>query len=140
MSYAMSAALQAAVFTALSGNAALVAMVEGIYDSPPPGTGTPPGGTYITLGDELAKDRSSGSHKGTEIDFEVNIDSDFAGYSAAKEVAALVVDTLGWADMPLSRGKLVNLMFIKSRARRGAAPQTRRIALVFRAILDDGTI
>ena len=140
MSYAMSAALQAAVFTELSGNAVLVALVEGIFDAPPAGDGTPPGGTYITLGNEVAKDRSSASHSGCMLDFEVNVHSDFAGYSAAKEVAGLVVDTLDWADLALSRGALVNLKFLKSRARRGAAPETRRIALVFRAILDDGTI
>lgn len=118
----------------------LVALVEGIFDAPAAGDGTPPGGTYITLGNEVAKDRSSASHSGCTLDFEVNVHSDFAGYSAAKEVAGLVVDTLDWANLALSRGALVNLKFLKSRARRGAAPETRRIALVFRAILDDGTI
>jgi len=140
MSYAMSAALQVAVFNALSTNAALGALVEGIYDAPPDSTGTVPVGSYITLGDEEAKDRSSASHKGTTLDFEVNIHSDFAGFSAAKAIAAEVVDTLAWADLGLTRGRLVVLRFLKSRTRRGAAPETRRIALVFRAILDDGTV
>ncbi|MBL1436616.1 MAG: DUF3168 domain-containing protein [Rhodobacteraceae bacterium] len=140
MSYAMSAALQEAVFNALSGNPVLSAALEGIYDAPPGSGGAPPIGTYITLGDEVAKDRSSGSHKGVTLDFEVNIHSDFAGFSVAKAVAAEVVDTLAWADLGLTRGSLVNLKFLKSRTRRGAAPETRRIALVFRAILDDGSI
>jgi len=140
MSYAMSAALQEAVFTALSGNVTLNARVEGIYDAPPESGGTPPIGTYITLGDDEAKDRSSASHKGVTLDFEVNIHSDFAGFSAAKAVAADVVDILAWAELGLSRGNLVNLKFLKSRTRRGAAPETRRIALVFRAILDDGIL
>jgi len=140
MSYAMSTAMQEAVFTELSGNVALVALVAGIFDAPPPGDGTPPSGSYITLGDEVAKDRSSASHSGCTLDLEVNIHSDFAGFSAAKKVAGLVADSLDRADLSLSRGKLVNLKFLKSRARRGVAPETRRIALVFRAILDDGTI
>ena len=138
MSYAMSAALQEAVFAALSGNSALTALVAGIYDAPPLSNGDVPGGTYITLGDESAKERSSASHKGSTLDFEVNIHSDFAGFSVAKQVAGLVVDTLDWAEPVLSRGSIVNLKFLKSRARRGVAPETRRIALVFRAILDDG--
>ncbi|MCF6273694.1 MAG: DUF3168 domain-containing protein [Rhodobacteraceae bacterium] len=137
MSYAQSAALQAAAYTALSDNAALMALVGGVYDAPPDGLA---GGTYITLGNEEARDRSSASHKGSTLDFEVNIHSDFAGFSAAKQVAAEVVDTLSWADLPLSRGALVSLQFLKSKARRGAAPETRRIVLVFRAILDDGTL
>ena len=139
MSYAQTAALQEAVYNELLGNPVLVALVPNIYDSPPAGSGEAPNGTYISLGNEVAKDRSSATHKGTTLDFEINIHSDFAGFSAAKEVAGLVVDTLDWADLPLSRGALITLKFMKSRARRGVAPETRRIALVFRAILDDGT-
>ena len=137
MSYAMSAGLQGAVFDALSANAVLGAMVAGIYDAPPDSPGTPPVGTYITLGEEVARDRSSGSHTGAVLDFEVNIHSDFAGFSAAKAVAEVVVDTLLAAPLSMTRGRVVLLRFLKSRARRGAAPETRRIALVFRAILDD---
>lgn len=138
MSYAMSAALQASVFAALSGDAAILALVEGIYDGPPAGSGVPPSGTYITLGNEVAKDRSSASHKAVTLDFEVNIHSDFAGFSMAKDVAAKVVDALDWAELPMTRGQLTNMKFLKSRARRGVSPETRRIALIFRAILDDG--
>jgi len=137
MSYAMSAELQVAVFDALSGNAALGALVEGIYDAPPDSAGAPPVGTYITLGDEVAKDRSSATHTGATLDFEVNIHSDFAGFSAAKAVAAQVVDTLLTAALGTTRGQVVLVRFLKSRTRRGAAPETRRIALIFRAILDD---
>lgn len=137
MSYAITAALQVAVYDTLSANVALVALVEGIYDAPPGSGGTPPVGTYITLGDEEAKDRSSGSHSGTTLDFEVNIHSDFAGFSAAKAVAAEVVNSLASADLGLTSGRVTLLRFLKSRTRRGAAPETRRIALVFRAILDD---
>ncbi len=140
MSYAMSGALQTAVYTVLSNNMALATLVTGIYDSPLAGNGTTPTGTYITLGDEEAKDRSSATHSGTTVDFEINIHSDFAGFSVAKAVAAEVVDTLALANLVLTRGRLVNLKFLKSRARRGVAPETRRIVLVFRAILDDGTI
>jgi len=140
MSYAMSAALQVAVFNALSGSAALAALVEGIYDAPPDSAGAPPVGTYITLGDEVAKDWSSASHSGAVLDFEVNIHSDFSGFSAAKAVAAEVVDTLLAAPLSMTRGRVVLVRFLKSRTRRGAAPETRRIALVFRAILDDSIV
>jgi len=136
MSYGISAALQAAVFTAISGDAAVVALVgTAVFDAPP----VSPGTTYILLGEDVAKDRSSGSHKGATLDFEVNIISDVAGFSTAKTVAAAVCDVLIDADMTLSRGALVNLKFLKSRARRGVSPEQRRIGLVFRAILDDGS-
>ncbi len=80
MSYAMSAALQEAVFAALSADAVLAGMLgSAIYD--------------------------------------------------------VLID----ADLTLSRESLVNLKFLKSRAWRGVSPEQRRIALVFRAILDDGS-
>lgn len=140
MSYAQSADLQKAVFAALSANAALMALVEGVYDAPPAGSGTPPSGTYITLGEEVARDNSSASHRGALVDFEVVIHSDYAGFSEAKQVAGLVEDTLTWADLVLDRGTLDLLRFLKSRARRGVAPETRRIVLVFRAFLNDSTL
>jgi len=59
MSYAVSAALQVAVFGALSGDAALDALVSGaIFDADP--TGALPA-QYVSLGAERARDRSDGS-------------------------------------------------------------------------------
>ncbi|MCF6305007.1 MAG: DUF3168 domain-containing protein [Rhodobacteraceae bacterium] len=136
MSYAISVALQEAVFAALSGDATLAGLIgAAIYDAPPVGVDP----TYILLGEDEAKDRSSGTHKGATLDFEINVISDVAGFSTAKTVAAAICDLLIDADLPLSRGSLVNLKFLKSRARRGASPEQRRIALIFRAILDDGS-
>ncbi len=137
MSYAISAALQGAVFAALSGDAALAAIVgTRIYDAPPMAAGDP----YVTLGDEVAKDRSSQTHSGTTLDFDVTVHSAAEGFGDAKAAAAAICDVLIGADLTLARGALVNLSFLKSRARRGAAPETRRIVLVFRAILDDGNL
>ncbi len=136
MSYAMSSALQGAVFNALSSDVAVVALVgSAVYDAPP----VSPASTYVLLGEDEAKDRSSGSHKGVTLDFEINIYSDIPGFDIAKQVAGAVCDVLIDADLTLTRGSLVNMKFLKSRARRGVSPEQRRITLVFRAILDDGS-
>jgi len=140
MSYTQSADLQKAVYDALTGNAGLMAMVAGVFDAPPAGTGAPPTGTYITIGEEVMRDNSSASHHGVIVDFEVVIHSDYAGFGVAKEVAGLVEQTLSWNDIPMAQGSLDLLFFLKSRARRGVAPETRRIVLVFRAFLNDATI
>jgi len=140
MSYTQSADLQKAVYNALTGNPALMALVTGVYDAPPAGNGVPPTGTYITLGEEVMRDNSSASHHGVIVDFDVGIHSDYAGFSVAKEVAGLVEKTLSWQQIPTPQGTLDLLRFLKSRARRGVAPETRRIVLVFRAFLNDATI
>lgn len=137
MSYALSGVLQAAVYTALSVDPALAALVGGdIYDAPP----VSPGATYVTLGEDIAKDRSSATHAGATLDFTVEVHSELAGFADAKAAASAICDVLIDANLTLSRGALVNLRFLKSRARRGAAPQQRLIVLVFRAILDDGNL
>lgn len=136
MSYAMSASLQEAVFNALSSNAALVALIgSAVYDAPP----VSPTATYVLLGEDAAKDRSSSTHIGATLDFDVGVISDVAGFAEAKIVAAAVCDALVGADLALTRGSLIDLKFLKSRARRGVSPEQRKIALVFRAILDDGS-
>lgn len=134
MSYAMAAALQAAVFQKLTGDAALGAIVGGdIYDAPPQGE-IP--GLYLTLGAETARDASDGSGTGAWHDLTVAVVTDAAGFQAAKEAAAAASDALHEADLALSRGRLVSLRFRKARARRESGGR-RRVEMTFRARVED---
>jgi hypothetical protein len=131
MSYAVSAALQAAVYQALQADPALEALVgEAIYDAVPPGTVT---GTYVSLGPEDALDASDQTGSGATHDFVVSVITEEAGFQAAKEVAAAISDVLVDAPLVLSRGALVGLWFLKARARRVETGEARRIDLTFRA-------
>lgn len=134
MSYAMSAALQAAVFQRLSGDVTLSTLTGGqIHDSLPQGT-LPP--LYVTLGAETARDASDGSGDGAWHDFTVAVITDEAGFSSAKEAAAAASDALHEADLVLSRGRLVSLRFHKARARREKGG-LRRVEMTFRARVED---
>ena len=131
MSYAVSAALQAAVYQALQADPVLEALVgEAIYDAVPPGTVT---GTYVSLGPEDALDASDKTGAGATHDFVISVITDEAGFQAAKEVAAAISDVLVDAPLVLSRGALVGLWFLKARARRVETGEARRIDLTFRA-------
>jgi hypothetical protein len=56
MSYGVAAALQAAIYQRLTADSALDALISGaIYDAAPPGS---PGGTYVSIGPETARDAS----------------------------------------------------------------------------------
>ena len=62
MSYGMSAALQAAVFGALSDDAAINALSGGaVHDALPPGPMAP---LYVVLGPERVRDASDKTHAG----------------------------------------------------------------------------
>ena len=131
MSYAIGAALQAAVYQALVADAALAALVgDAVYDAVPPGTTT---GTYVSLGPEDVRDASDLTGDGAMHDFIVSVITDEAGFSAAKAVAAAVSDALTGASLTLSRGALVALWFLRAQARRVEKGATRRIDLTFRA-------
>ncbi|MCU0912079.1 MAG: DUF3168 domain-containing protein [Rhodobacteraceae bacterium] len=134
MSYASAAALQAAVYQRLVGDAAVAGLVgAAIYDAVPPGP-LPP--TYLSLGPEDARDRSDKTGAGAEHDFTVSVVTDAAGFQTAKALAGAVSDALVGADLALTRGRVVDLWFLRARARRVGAADQRRIDLWFRARVD----
>lgn len=133
MTYAISQPLQAALFQRLMADAPLAALAgEHIYDALPPGT-LPP--LYVALGPETARDRSDQTGRGAEHDVTVSVVTDAAGFAQAKAAAAAVSDALLHAALPLSRGHLVSIRFLRAQAaRRG---DTRQIDLIFRARVED---
>jgi len=135
MSFAVSEALQAAVFTALSGDAGVTALVgSNIFDALPSGV-LPT--LYIALGEEKARDLSSKTDAGALHDLAVDVHGDVSGFQAVKAVAAAVCDALIDANLPLNRGVLTRLQFKSARAVKGVSPDQRVINLTFRAFVVD---
>lgn len=135
MSYGGAAALQVAIYQALTGDTVLSGLVSGaIYDSAPSG---PVAGTYVSLGPEDVRDRSDCTANGAVHVLTVSVVSDAAGFQTAKTVAGAVSDVLIDASLELTRGTLVALRFLRATARRGRSGETRRIDLKFQAHVDD---
>ena len=135
MSYGVSAALQAAVYQRLIGDAALSGLIgAAVYDAVPAGV-LPV--TYVSLGPEDVRDQSDKTGSGAAHLFTVSVVTEAAGFQAAKVTAAAVSDALVDADLVLSRGRLVSLGFVKASARRVGTGTQRRIDLQFRARVDD---
>lgn len=135
MSYAISSALQSAVYLRLAGDTALTAMVgSAIYDALPAG---PLPTTYVALGPEEVRDRSDKTGAGASHEFTVSVVTEATGFQDAKEAAGAISDALHHADLPLDRGQLVAMNFLKASARREGAGTLRRIDLKFRAIVSD---
>ena len=105
-----------------------------IFDAPP--SGTIPS-TYVLIGDEVVVNQSAKTSAGAFHDFVVNVVSDEAGFSTAKQVAGAVCDALVDQPLTLSRGQLVGLQFRSARALREDSPGIRHINLKFRAIVED---
>ncbi len=135
MSYAMAAALQAAIYQRLRGSSELDALVgDAVFDAVPAGAAP---GLYVLIGPEEVTDRSDKSGAGAEHRFTVSVVSDAAGFQAAKTAAVAVSDALTDPGLVLSRGRLVGLWFLKAVAKRAGAAEARRIDLTFRARVEE---
>nr|WP_299149683.1 DUF3168 domain-containing protein [uncultured Tateyamaria sp.] len=131
MSYAMSAALQSAVFAALSADPAVVASVgTAVYDALP--SGMLPS-IYVSLGPETVFEQDDKTGRGATNRFIVSVVTDVPGFYAAKVAAGAVCDALHEVDLPLTRGRLVSLRFDRARALKIDNGARRRIDLTFRA-------
>lgn len=135
MSYAMSLALQTAVFARLSRTEALVSgMGAAVFDALPPGD-VPD--LYLALGAEKVRDASDAGGQGTIHDFTLSVVSTAAGFASAKQAAAIAIDALTGHALTLSRGRALALRFHRAAAARVGTGDTRRIDLTFRARLTD---
>ena len=92
MSFALSGPLQAAVYGALSADAALAALVgSDIYDAVP--SGSVPA-IYVRLGSEAVRDASDVSGAGAVHQFTVSVITTNPGFASAKAVAGAVSDAV----------------------------------------------
>lgn len=138
MTYALSAPLQRAVYEALLGDTGLQALVGShIYDGPLPLEDAAVPVDYVTLGSETVKDAGTVTTDGAIHDFTVVVHSAASGFKASKTIAGAICDVLLDTQLPLSRGQLVYLRFLKARAAVGSPPARRSIQLNFRAFVED---
>lgn len=135
MSYAMSGALQAAIYSALTTDPALDSLIgNAIYDAVPGGV-LPD--TYISLGLEQVRDASDQTGDGAVHRVDVSVITSEPGFAGAKAVAAAISDALHGVDLPLSRGRLIYLRFERARAVRIDTRAGREIRLRFAARVED---
>lgn len=133
MTYALSFALQEAVYAALTGSGELAALVGGrIFDSPPHADAPEAeAGPCVTLGEERAEAWRAQGLEGSEHEIEVSVHSGEASFAQAKKIAAAAAAALEDGLPPLSQGRLATADFLGARARR-PRDGGRRIDLRFR--------
>lgn len=136
MSYEFSAGLQAAVYRRLAADPAIAALVgAAVYDGPPDAP-PDPASDYVTLGEESVRPWDTKTSRGAAHEFAVAVHSARHGFDAAKRIAGAVCACLIDAPLEIDGGRVVVLRFLQARAERGPAPERRRVALKFRAIVD----
>lgn len=123
--------LQQAIYAALDGDAALGNMITGIFDHVPQDTGYP----YVTIGEMRAKDYSTKTTQGAEIDVTVNVISRDKGSKTCLDILARIHDLLHDADLALATCTLVSIRFTSTEINRRADGLTYQGINRFRAIV-----
>ena len=133
MSFARSAALQEAVFSALTGSAALAALVGDAIHDAPRHADAPEGATgpHVTLGEERVEPWTAQGLDGAVHDLEIGVHVPEGGYAAAKRIGAAVTSALLEGLPALSEGRVVTSGFLGARTRREKEGR-RRLDLRFR--------
>jgi hypothetical protein len=129
-----SAALRAAVYDALSTDAALAALLGGpkIYDEPPRGAAFP----YVTLGEARIADYSTGDVSGEEQQLTLHAWSRQGGHREAHMITAALLQALDDAPLVLTDHHLVNMRFAVADVRREADGRTYHALVRFRAVTE----
>jgi hypothetical protein len=83
-------ALQKAIYDRLTGNAALMAIVSGVFDSVPEAQAFP----YITIGDDTAVDFGTHTWKGQNLTITIHSWSMARGRAQVKDIMKRVYDLL----------------------------------------------
>ena len=99
--------LQEAIYTALTGDAPLMATITGVHDHVPQDTAFP----YITIGASTARQWGAAGVEGVETTLTIHVWSRTRGHKEAKQIIAEVHRILDDADLPVSGHNLVRLDF-----------------------------
>jgi len=131
------AALRAAIYDALTADAALGALLGGpkVYDEPPRSVTFP----YVTVGEARVTDFSTGSEPGEEHQLTLHAWSRQGGHKEAHGIAGALLQALDDAPLALAEHHLVNLRFATADVRREADGRTYHALVRFRAVTEPVT-
>jgi hypothetical protein len=124
-------ALQAAIYTRLTGDATLVAMIgaDAVFDRRMTGRSMP----YLVLSEITTSDFAPGAE---EHEVKIEAWSDAEGRRQSQEIAARVKALLDGEALSLNGFSLINLTHSRTRARREPKTKAQVAEMVFRAVTE----
>lgn len=128
-------ALQKAVYQALIADAALMALVTGVYDAAPDDANMP----YIAFGPgDVQPERYAGVESWEEA-LQIDIWSDYGGgFKESKDIAAAVMNVLDEAVINSPTVRIVSITIESARHFRDANPKISHGVLTIEAVLENG--
>ncbi|RDL51801.1 hypothetical protein BLJAPNOD_02942 [Ensifer sp. M14] len=107
--------LQGAIVTRLKADAALTALVNGVYDQPPGTAWATPKEGYVTIGEAQFIRDDATCINGGDVYLTLHAWSRKVGFPECKKIADAVVESLHLAPMNLTTWRLVSIMHRQTR-------------------------
>ena len=125
--------LQQAIYTALTGDPTLMALITGVHDHVPQGAAFP----YVTIGESTARDWGAAGVSGIEATLTLHVWSRTRGHKELKQIMAEVHRILHDADLTVTGHHLVYLRFVFARTTRDSDGATHHGLSRFRALTNE---
>ena len=125
--------LASTVYTALTGDATLMALVEGVYDDVPQDTPYP----YIVVGEETTINAGTMTVDGLEHTLTLHVWSRYRGLKETKQIMERIYTLLHNSNLTVTGASLVNLRQEFSSTFVDAEGLTRHGVIRFRAMVFD---
>lgn len=107
--------LQAAIIARLKADAALMLLVNGVYDQPPTTCWDAPKLGFVAIGEDQTVRDDATCVNGGQVYLTLHAWSRKVGFPAVKQIASAVVDSLHLADLALPTNRLISLMHRQTR-------------------------
>lgn len=144
--------LQAAIFSCLESNIELMDIVTGIYDEVPQGRVTLNSDfdidlesdyslendtlfPFVVVGDDSARDWSTKTNSGQEIDCTIHTWSRYQGYGELKQINSMVIESISESDLILDGFEVVHRNLDMEQVFRDSDGRTRHGVLRFRFLI-----
>lgn len=132
-------AIQGAVYAALTADASLMALVQGVYDAQPrPLTGSDAlRFPYVTIGEDTHADWSTDTELGDDATITVHTWTRYAGRKQEKEIQAAIYAALNRHPLTMPAGiALVSVDWVGSDSLIDADGETRHGVQTFRLLVE----
>ena len=131
--------IQAAIYSALSGDSTLMASVTGVYDDVPQ-SGDPGDGSafpYITIGEASHLEWDTDTELGADVTVTIHVWSRHRGRKEVKEIQGHIYRLLHRASLIISGYNLVGVDWIQSDSFMDADGLTRHGVQTFRITIEE---
>lgn len=132
-------ALQSALYSALSGDIALSALVVGVYDDVPQpvDAGDSSAFPYVTIGESVHTGWDTDTSSGDDASVTVHVWSRYSGRAETKQIQGAIYDVLHRSNLAVTGYATVSVDWEQSESFLDSDGQTRHGVQTFRILLDE---